>query len=82
MKTYERDPCVIERSPSARFTFSISIHGDHAWELLLEDNRRFLEINEGCAADDPEEWEEVIMPVLKQFFRIPSYASRQHQHQR
>jgi hypothetical protein len=69
MKHFEDDPFKLERSPHAHFHFRICIHGDHPWEMTLEDKHHYHGISRGFAADEPEEWQKAVAPVLKQFFR-------------
>jgi hypothetical protein len=74
-KQYEEEQWRIERADDARITFTITLHGEHAWEMLLEDSRRYYSIKHGWATDDPRDWENAIAPVLRQFFvkgRLPS----------
>jgi hypothetical protein len=73
-KQYEEEQWRIERADDARITFTITLHGEHAWEMLLEDSRRYHSIKHGWATDDPRDWENAIAPVLRQFFvkgRLP-----------
>jgi hypothetical protein len=67
-KQYEEEQSRIEYADDAKITFTIALHGEHAWEMLLEDSRRYHSIKHGWAADDAREWENVIAPVLRQFF--------------
>ena len=67
-KQYEEEPSRIEDADDATITFTISLRGPHAWEIRLEDIRRYHSINHGWAADDPHGWEDAIAPVLRQFF--------------
>jgi len=67
-KQWEEEPWRLEHADDAKITFTIALHGKHAWELLLEDSRRYHSISHGWATDDPHEWEDVIAPVLRQLF--------------
>ena len=67
-KQYEDEPRRIEHADDATITFTIALHGPHAWELVLEDSRRYHSISHGWATDDPHGWEDAIAPVLRQFF--------------
>jgi hypothetical protein len=67
-KQYEEEPSRIEHADDATITFTIALHGPHAWEIRLEDSRRYHCINHGWAADDLHGWEDAIEPVLRQFF--------------
>ena len=67
-KQYEEEPRRIERADDATITFTIALHGPHAWEMLLEDSRRYHSISHGWATDDPRDWEDAIAPVLRQLF--------------
>ena len=67
-KQYEDEPRRIERADDATITFTIALHGPHAWEMVLEDSRRYHSISHGWATNDPHGWEDAIAPVLRQFF--------------
>src|SRR5215472_10949819 len=67
-KQYEDEPRRIEHADDATITFTIALHGPHAWEMVLEDSRRYHSTNHGWAADDLHGWEDAIEPVLRQFF--------------
>jgi hypothetical protein len=67
-KEYEKEPWRIEHAGDATITFTIALHGPHAWEMLLEDSRRYHSISHGWAADDPHDWEDAIAPLLRRFF--------------
>ena len=51
-----------------RITFTIALHGKHAWEMLLDDGDRHHSISHGWATDNPHDWEEAIAPVLRRHF--------------
>jgi len=73
-KQYEDEPSRIEHADDATITLTIALHGPHAWEIRLEDGRRYHSISHGWATDDPDDWEETIAPVLGQFFvRAPGF---------
>jgi hypothetical protein len=67
-KQYEDEPRRIEHAHDATITFTIALHGPHAWEMVLEDSGRYHSISHGWATDDPHGWEDAIAPVLRQFF--------------
>jgi len=67
-KQWEEEPWRIEHADDAKITFTIALHGEHAWELLLEDSRRYHSIRHGWATDDPDDWEDTILSVLHQLF--------------
>ena len=67
-KQYEADQCRIEHADNATITFTIALHGPHAWEMCLEDSRRYHSISHGWATECPHAWENTIAPVLRQFF--------------
>jgi hypothetical protein len=67
-KQYEEEPRRIEHEDDATITFTVALHGPHAWEILLEDSRRYHSISHGWATDDPRDWEDAIAPVLRKFF--------------
>jgi hypothetical protein len=67
-KQYEEERSRIEHANEAKLTFTITLHGKHAWEMLLEDRRSYHRIGHGWATDDPHNWEDAIAPVLRQFF--------------
>jgi len=67
-KQWEEEPWRIEYADDAKITFTIALHGTHAWEMVLEDSRRYHSISHGWATDDPRDWEDTIAPVLRQFF--------------
>ena len=67
-KQWESERSRIEHADDARITFTIALHGDHAWEMLLENGDRHHSIGHGWASDNPNEWEEAIAPVLRRLF--------------
>jgi hypothetical protein len=67
-KQYEDEPRRIEDADNATVIFTIALHGPHAWEMVLEDSRRYHSISHGWASDDPQAWEDAIAPILRQFF--------------
>ena len=78
-KIWEKEPRHIEHADDATITFTIALHDPHAWEMRLEDRRRYHGINHGWATENPHDWEDTIAPVLRQFFgksqRRPSDAN-------
>ena len=67
-KQWEPERSRIECVEDARITFTITLNGEHAWEMLLEDGHRYHSINHGWAAENPHDWEEAIAPVLRRLF--------------
>jgi len=67
-KQWEPERSRIEHAEDAKVTFTIAIHGEHAWEMLLEDGHRYHCISNGWAIENPQGWEEVIAPVLRRLF--------------
>jgi hypothetical protein len=37
----------LELADDARLTFTIALHGKHAWEMLVEDSHRYQSISHG-----------------------------------
>ena len=67
-KQYEEEQWRIEHADNAIIAFTIALHGPHAWEMRIEDSRRYHGISHGWAAENPHAWENTIAPVLRQFF--------------
>jgi len=67
-KRYEEEQWRIEHADNATITFTIALHGPHAWEMRMEDSRRYHSISHGWATENPHAWENTIAPVLRQFF--------------
>ena len=67
-KQWESERSRIEYADDARITFTIALHGKHAWEMLLEDRDLYHSINHGWATDNPQDWENAIVPVLRRLF--------------
>ena len=67
-KRYEEEQWRIEHADNATITFTVALHGPHAWEMRMEDSRRYHSISHGWATEDPHAWESTIAPVLQQFF--------------
>ena len=83
-KQWESERSRIEHADDARITFTIALHGKHAWEMLLEDSDRYHSISHGWATDNPHDWEDTIVPVLRRLFvngrlgfaaKVPMYVS-------
>jgi hypothetical protein len=83
-KRWESERSRIEHADDARITFTIALHGEHAWEMLLEDRDRYHSISHGWASDNPQDWEEAIAPVLRRLFvngclglatKVPMYGA-------
>ena len=74
-KQWEFEGWRIEHADDARITFTIALHGKHAWEMLLEDSHRYHSISHGWATDNPHDWEDAIAPILRRLFatRAPMY---------
>jgi hypothetical protein len=67
-KQWEPERSRVEHATDARITFTIALHGEHAWEMLLEDNNSYHSIGHGWAIENPHDWETVIAPALRQLF--------------
>jgi len=67
-KQWESERCRIEHADDAKITFTIALHGEHAWEILLEDSYRYHSVSHGWATDNPRAWEEAIAPLLRRLF--------------
>jgi hypothetical protein len=67
-KQWESERSRIDHADDARITFTIALHGKHAWEMLLEDRDCYNSISHGWASDNPHDWEEAIAPVLRRLF--------------
>ena len=67
-KQWESEGWRIEHEDDARITFTIALHGKHAWEMLLEDSHRYHSISHGWATDNPRDGEDAIVPVLRRLF--------------
>jgi len=50
-KQWEPEGSRIEHSEDAKVTFTIALHGKHAWEMLLEDRNSYHSIGHGWATD-------------------------------
>jgi hypothetical protein len=82
-KQWEPERSRIEHAEDAKITFTIALHGKHAWEMLLEDTNNFHGISHGWATDNPHDWEAIIAPALRRLFvdgrlglatKIPTYG--------
>ena len=67
-KQREEERWRIELADDAKITFTIALHGKHAWEMLVEDSRRYHSISHGWATDNPHAWEDIIAPALRRLF--------------
>jgi hypothetical protein len=67
-KQRESERSRIEHADDAKITFTIALHGKHAWEMVVEDSHRYHSINHGWATDSPHDWEDTIAPVLRRLF--------------
>ena len=67
-KQWESERSRIEHADDARITFTIALHGEHAWEMVLEDSDRYHSISHGWATENPHDWEEAIAPLLRRLF--------------
>jgi hypothetical protein len=68
-KQWESERSRIEHADDAKITLTIALHGEHAWEILVEDSHRYHSISHGWATENPHDWEEAIAPpVLRRLF--------------
>ena len=67
-KQWEPEGSRIEHAEDAKITFTIALHGKHAWEMLLEDRNNYHSISHGWATDNPHDWEAIIAPALRRLF--------------
>jgi len=67
-KQYQEEQWRIEHADNATITFTIALHGPHAWEMRMEDRCRSRGISHGWATENPHAWENTIAPALRQFF--------------
>ena len=67
-KQWESERSRIEHADDAKITFTIALHGEHAWEMLLEDRDHYHSISHGWATENPRVWEEAIAPALRRLF--------------
>ena len=81
-KQWEKERRRIELADDARITFTIALHGKHAWEMVVEDSHRYHSISHGWATENPHVWEEAIAPLLRRLFakgrlgfatKVPTY---------
>jgi len=84
-KQWEKEPWRIEHADDAKITFTIALHDERAWEMLLEDRDRYHSICHGWATENPRGWEEAIAPALRRLFvngrldfatKVPVYGSQ------
>ena len=61
-KQWESERSRIEHADDAKITLTIALHGEHAWEILVEDSHRYHSISHGWATDNPRDWEDAIAP--------------------
>jgi len=66
-KRYELEQSRID-ADNATITFTIALRGPHAWVMQMEDSHRYHSISHGWATENPHDWENTILPVLRQFF--------------
>jgi hypothetical protein len=52
-KRYEEEQWRIEHAYNATITFTIALHGPHAWEMRMEDSPRYHGSSHGWATEDP-----------------------------
>jgi hypothetical protein len=64
-KQWESERSRIEHADDARITFTIALHGEHAWEMVVEDSHRYHSISHGWATDNPHVWEDAVAPLLR-----------------
>jgi hypothetical protein len=67
-KRYEEEQWRIEHADNATITFTIALRGPHAWDMQMEDSHRYHSISHGWATENPHDWENTILPVLRQLF--------------
>jgi hypothetical protein len=67
-KQWEPERSRVEHTNDARITLTIALHGDHAWEMFLEDSNSYHTISHGWATDNPHDWEALIAPALRRLF--------------
>jgi hypothetical protein len=67
-KQWESERSRIEHADDAKITLTVALHGEHAWEILVEDSHRYHSISHGWATENPHDWEEAIAPVLRRLF--------------
>jgi len=67
-KQWEPERSRVEHANDARITLTIALHGDHAWEMLLEDSNSYHSISHGWASNNLQDWEAVIAPALRRLF--------------
>ena len=67
-KQWESERSRIEHADDAKITLTIALHGEHAWEILVEDSHHYHSISHGWATENPHVWEEAIVPVLRRLF--------------
>ena len=67
-KQWEPEGSRIEHAKDAKITFTIALHGEHAWEMLLEDSNSYHSISHGWATENPHDWEAIIAPALRRLF--------------
>ena len=75
-KQWEPEGSRIGHAEDAKITFTIALHGDHAWEMLLEDSNSYHSIGHGWATDNPQNWEAIIAPALRRLFVDGPFAAR------
>lgn len=66
-KQWEPERSRVEHANDARITITIALHGDHAWEMLLEDSNSYHSISHGWASDNPQACEDAIA-LLRRLF--------------
>ena len=73
-KQWEPERSRVEHANDARITLTIALHGDHAWEMLLEDSNSYHSISHGWASDNPQACEDAIALLRRVFVndRLPA----------
>jgi hypothetical protein len=66
-KQWESERSRIEHADDARITLTIALHGEHAWEMVLEDRDRYHSISHGWAIENPHACEDAIA-LLRRLF--------------
>src|SRR5262245_7495172 len=82
-KQWESERSRIEHAVDARITLTIALHGEHAWEMVLEDRDRYHSISHGWATENPQACEDAIALLRRLFVngrlgfatKVPMYDS-------
>ena len=82
-KQWESERSSIEHADDARITLTIALHGEYAWEMVLEDRDRYHSISHGWATENPQACEHAIALLRRLFVngrlgfatKVPMYDS-------